>query len=540
MKRNNRNSNHDRRKNKINKSSRFAIFSNNETSNQSSASGGSDSISHQNSNRGTDSRSHRNSNRGTRFNQSSASGGSDSISHQNSNRGTDSRSHRNSNRGSDSIRHQNSNRGTRFNQSSASGGSDSISHQNSNRGTDSRSHRNSNRGTRFNQSSNSGGSDSRSYRNSNRGTRFNQQSDNINLKQRGNNSLEDHLKTTTQNNRRDNRNGNRRDNRNGNRRDNRHGNRRDNRYGNRRGNRRDNRHNELLEKLKKPIFNTDIKSDTYFPSLSNDDLTNNTQVIEENWTKLKETDVVNITDEQIKIIESDKKKNIQQKKKEIAIKLIEEKEEQKNKELDKLIYDIECSKNNFFVKERLLNELKEEEGEDEDMYESDNESVCSVDSFYDPDNEDPFWDYEYWPMRNPKYNYQCIYEQDNYGEIYKKWVGIRETPSFDNEPDKYTHMEPEDFGNYHPYSDKYVDPRIDALYAKYGEDIEIGFNKVINLTILRSRFRPVYPIFSKSNTIAPKIINLKNSSKEYEPNWINLTERFNKRLAEGKIFTYDP
>ena len=392
--------------------------------------------------------------------------------------------------------------------------------------------RNTRSGTRFNQNRDN------HQRNTRSGTRFNQNTENNfkkNLKTRGNNSLEDHLNNEKKNTeKRDGRRNNRRDRRDG-RRDGRRDRRRDGRRDGRRRNNRNykNKNEEELKELKKPIFNMDVKSDELFPSLNNNELENNCSKVSSNWNQV--SNIKKITQEQINLIEKDKKIKLKQKNKEIALKLQKEKEQQQEKEKEKLIYEIETSKNNYFLKEKLLEELQESDNEsdfEDDLMET--SSVCSVDSFYDPDNEDPFWDYEYWPMKNPEYNYQCIYEQDNYGEIYKKWVGIREVPKYDNTEDKYTHMQPEDFGNYHPDDDNYVDPRIDALYAKYGEDIKIGFNKVIHLTVFRSRFRPVYPIFPQNNDES------NNVKDEYKPNWINLTERFNKRLAEGKIFTYGP
>ena len=80
-------------------------------------------------------------------------------------------------------------------------------------------------------------------------------------------------------------------------------------------------------------------------------------------------------------------------------------------------------------------------------------------------------------MINNNENYQRIYEVDSNGYIYKKWINSTMNNYFENK--LLDNKEPEDFGNYHPDDERYIDPREEELYYLFGNEIKIGYNGYI-------------------------------------------------------------
>ncbi len=105
-------------------------------------------------------------------------------------------------------------------------------------------------------------------------------------------------------------------------------------------------------------------------------------------------------------------------------------------------------------------------------------------------------------MKNPDYNYQCIYDLDNDGYIVPKWVGNLKDPTWNEK------RVPEDFKNYHPDDERYEDPRVNHLYELFGNEIKIEYEGYVykkygcgfhdNGTLIyryEEIYRPVCPIF---------------------------------------------
>jgi hypothetical protein len=278
----------------------------------------------------------------------------------------------------------------------------------------------------------------------------------------------------------------------------------------------------------KAKFTEDLNSESLFPTLN----TSNTPTTSTNngvWG-VKSNDLSSISEEQQ---ESLKQQNLQQnllkKQKQNELKLeIQQKRKIKKqlatlKEIDKYC---KTAKNDF-VRERLIEEsgiFSEDENEKDENEDDENREYSYKydlkNNFYDKNNE--YWQLDYIPMKNPNKQYQCIYDIDNHGYIFHKWIGLS-NDIWCNKT-KYDNMTPEDFGNFHPDDENYIDPREDELYYIFGNDINIGYDDYIykriptgfrnNGELLYKKdkiYRAVYPIFGEEKQHGP--INLPSEKK---------------------------
>lgn len=259
-------------------------------------------------------------------------------------------------------------------------------------------------------------------------------------------------------------------------------------------------------------FKENINSEELFPTLvSNSNNNANTTVTQSIWGSSL-SNVKSISDKQeknLKIAAIESKKIEKAKDDERKLQMIELKKE---KEKLAILKDIEkyCkgSKNDF-VKERLIKEagiFSDDEEEETEAYNDDFYYDDRYEKFYD--KNDTYWQLDYVPMINHNENYQRIYEVDSNGYIYKKWINGTMNNYFENK--LFDNKEPEDFGNYHPDDESYIDPREEELYYLFGNEIEIGYNGYTykrkpcgiknNGTLMYNRekiYRAIYPIFGE-------------------------------------------
>ena len=159
---------------------------------------------------------------------------------------------------------------------------------------------------------------------------------------------------------------------------------------------------------------------------------------------------------------------------------------------------------NDFVRQRLMEEAGLFSDDDTDDEQEDlNYRIYikeQIEDFYDKYNE--YWSKEYIYMKNSNYTHQCVYDLDSSGNIYTKWIGPNNNPTYINDE-----RVPEDFDNFHPDDERYEDPRIEHLYELFGDDIEIAYNGYVKKYIptgfrdngqiikkWQEIYRPIYPI----------------------------------------------